>query len=204
MINKQFYCSCYWRIAFLNMPQNQTLIQFLLSFPTLPFQISHLTLEWSISSNLRPRPSVDRAKCFLRFQICNWFHSSSFPWMNTALQYDLWVHLTAACSEKLQSFVHWMVDPRTSVNCTVLDKSSIHNWPCLPADLSYFLCCAAEKGRRNNWPYIIHSAQHTVGLKYHFKICAFLRYENWIVLTCRSKQSLFAWEIQRPTISLYE
>ena len=98
----QFYCSCYWRIAFLNMPRNQTLIQFLSVSTTLPFQISHLTLEWSNSSNSPPRPFVDRARPFPRFQTCNWSHFSSSPWKNTALQYDLWVHLTAACSEKFK------------------------------------------------------------------------------------------------------
>ena len=129
------------------MPRNQTLIQFLSVSTKLPFQISHLTLEWSNSSNSPPRPFVDRARPFPRFQTCNWSHFSSSPWKNTALQYDLWVHLTEACSENLQSFVHGTVDPRRNANCTVLEwirrqsiNDSLHHWSLITFKNSNFYC----------------------------------------------------------------
>ena len=132
------------------MPQNQTLIQFLSVLTTLPFQISHSTLEWSNSSNSPPRPFVDRARPFPRFQTCNWSHFSSSPWKNTALQYDLWVHLTEACSENLQSFVHGTVDPRRNANSTVLAyfrrtvhkrlSRAIHHWSLITFKDSSFYC----------------------------------------------------------------
>ena len=78
--------------------QNQTLIQFLSVFPTLPFQISHSVLEWSNSSIHRPLPSGE-ARNSLRFESYNWYHFSSCSWMYIALQYDWWVHRTVVYSK---------------------------------------------------------------------------------------------------------
>ena len=78
--------------------QNQTLIQFLSVFPTLPFQISHSVLEWSNSSIHRPLPSGE-ARNSLRSESYNWYHISSCSWMYIALQYDWWVHRIVAYSK---------------------------------------------------------------------------------------------------------